>query len=65
VAKAEAERIRLVNESANKYFKGNAQLLRKLDVTESSLKDNAKVILTEKGIRPQLLIGDLPIKKLE
>lgn len=62
VAKAEAERIKLVNESANKYFKGNAQLLRRLDVTESSLKDNAKVILTDKGIKPQLLIGDLPTR---
>lgn len=62
VAKAEAERIKLVNESANKYFKGNAQTLRKLDITESSLKDNSKVIITEKGIRPQLLIGDLPLK---
>jgi len=62
VAKAEAERIRLVNESANKYFKGNAQLLRRLDITESSLKDNAKVILTDKGIHPQLLIGDLPMR---
>jgi regulator of protease activity HflC (stomatin/prohibitin superfamily) len=63
VAKAEAERIKLVNESANKYFKGNAQLLRKLDVTEMSLKDNAKIILTEKGISPTLLIGDLPMRK--
>lgn len=63
VAKAEAERIKLVNESANKYFKGNAQLLRKYDVTESSLKDNSKVILTEKGINPQLIVGELPLRR--
>lgn len=46
-----------------KSFKGNAQLDKKLDVTRDSLKDNAKIILTDKGITPQLLIGDLPIKK--
>ena len=63
VAKAEAERIKLVNEAANKYFRGNAQLMRKLDVTENSLKDNSKIILTEKGINAKLLIGELPIKK--
>jgi regulator of protease activity HflC (stomatin/prohibitin superfamily) len=63
VAKAEAERIKLVNESANKYFKGNAQLLRKYDVTENSLKDNAKIILTEKGVNPQLIVGELPLKR--
>ena len=63
VAEGEAQRIKLVNEAANKYFVGNAQLLRKLDVTEASLKDNAKVILSKEGINPQLLIGDLPISK--
>lgn len=62
VAQAEAEKIKLVNQSAQKYFVGNAQKLRRLDVTESSLKDNSKIILTEKGINPQLLIGELPIK---
>ena len=46
-----------------KSFKGNAQLDKKLEVTRDSLKDNAKIILTEHGISPQLLIGDLPIKK--
>lgn len=33
-AEGEAEAIRLVNEAANKYFIGNAQLLRKLEATE-------------------------------
>jgi regulator of protease activity HflC (stomatin/prohibitin superfamily) len=44
-AEGEAEAIRLVNEAANKYFIGNAQLLRKLQAMESSLKDNAKVVI--------------------
>src|SRR3989338_8924034 len=56
-AEAKAEAIRLVNESADKYFKGNAQLLKKYEVTEASLKDNAKIILTEKGIQPVIVFG--------
>jgi regulator of protease activity HflC (stomatin/prohibitin superfamily) len=63
VANAEAKRIQVVNDAANKHFKGNAQLLRKLDVTEASLKDNAKIILTEKGINTNLLIGELPLSR--
>jgi len=45
VADAKAKAIKVVNESANKYFKGNAQLLKRYEVTETVLKDNAKVIL--------------------
>ena len=44
-AEGEAEAIRLVNEAANKYFIGNAQLLRKLEATEKSLQNNAKVVV--------------------
>lgn len=61
VAQAEARRIQLVNEAANKYFVGNAQLLRKYDVTQASLENNSKVIITDKGINPTLLIGELPL----
>ena len=57
-AEGKAKAFKLINES----FKGNAQLLKQLEVTETSLKNNAKIILTEKGITPQLIIGDLPIK---
>lgn len=45
-AEGEAEAIRLVNEAANKYFIGNAQLLRKLQAVESALEDNAKIVIT-------------------
>ena len=48
-------------EMINKSFVGNAQLDKQLDMTRDALKDNAKVILTEKGISPQLLIGELPM----
>jgi regulator of protease activity HflC (stomatin/prohibitin superfamily) len=44
-AEGEAEAIRLVNEAANKYFIGNAQILKKLETVENSLRDNAKVIV--------------------
>jgi regulator of protease activity HflC (stomatin/prohibitin superfamily) len=44
-AEGEAEAIRLVNEAANKYFIGNAQMLRKLEMVEKSLKDNAKIVV--------------------
>ena len=63
VADAEAYRIKIVNESSNKYFKGNAQKLKQLQVTENSLANNSKIILTEKGIKPTLLIGQLPTGK--
>ena len=44
-AQGEAEAIKLVNESANKYFVGNAQLLRRLETVETALKDNTKIVL--------------------
>jgi len=44
-AEGEAEAIRLVNEAADKYFVGNAQMLRKLETVENALKENAKVVI--------------------
>jgi regulator of protease activity HflC (stomatin/prohibitin superfamily) len=44
-AEGEAEAIRLVNEAADKYFVGNAQLLRKLEALETSLEKNAKIVV--------------------
>jgi regulator of protease activity HflC (stomatin/prohibitin superfamily) len=44
-AEGEAEAIRLVNEAANKYFVGNAQLLRRLETVEKSLQSNAKIVV--------------------
>jgi len=45
VADGEAQAIKLVNEAADLYFKGNAQLLRQLQAVEQSLANNAKVVL--------------------
>lgn len=61
VAEGRAEAIRLVNEAAERYFQGNAQLLRKLEMTENALKDNAKIVVTEHGVSPTLLLGNLPV----
>lgn len=44
-AEGEAEAIKLVNEAANQYFKGNAQLLRKLEAVEKALSANAKIVV--------------------
>ncbi len=44
-AEGEAEAIKLVNEAADKYFVGNAQLLRKLEAVEVSLGKNAKIVI--------------------
>ena len=44
-AEGEAGAIRLVNEAAEKYFVGNAQVLRKLEAVEKSLANNAKIVV--------------------
>jgi len=44
-AEGDAQAIALVNEAAEKYFIGNAQLLRKIQALETSLKDNAKIVV--------------------
>lgn len=61
VAQGKAEAIRLVNEAAEKYFVGNAQLLKQLEMVETALRDNAKIVITEHGINPTLLLGSLPV----
>lgn len=61
VAEGRAEAIQLVNEAAEKYFQGNAQLLRQLEMTENALKDNAKIVVTDHGVTPTLLLGELPV----
>ena len=67
-AQGEAEAIKLVNEAAEKYFVGNAQLLRRLETVEKSMANNVKIIVPADR---QLVnvIGDLagivPIKKDE
>ncbi len=44
-AEGEAEAIKLVNEAADKFFIGNAQILRKLQAVETSLQTNTKIVV--------------------
>lgn len=58
VAEAKAKEIELVNKAAQEYFKDNAVALKQLEVTQASLQNNSKIILTEDGISPTLVIND-------
>ena len=64
-AEGEAEAIRLVNEAANRFFVGNAQLLKRLETVQNALQDNAKVVVPA-NTELVNVIGDLagvvPIK---
>ncbi len=57
-AEGEAEAIRLVNESANKYFIGNAQLLKRLETTQNALEKNTKIVVPS-GTELVNVIGDM------
>lgn len=63
---AEAEAIRVVHESAQKYFKGDAQNLKKLEVAEKALRHNTKYVIP-KGTDLSMIISDtagiVPIEK--
>lgn len=57
-AEGDAEAIRLVNEAAQKYFTGNAQVLKQLETVSAAMKDNAKILLPE-GEKLVNVIGNL------
>jgi len=57
-AEGEAEAIKLVNEAADKFFTGNAQLLRKLEALEKSLSQNAKIVIPS-GAELVNVIGEM------
>ena len=65
-AEGEAQAIKLVNEAAERYFIGNAQLLRKLQAMETALKNNSKIVLPSDSDLVNV-IGDmsgvLPLKR--
>ena len=58
IAEAEASKIEIVNEAARRHFRDNAVVLKTLEVNETALKDNSKIILTQAGVNPSLIIGD-------
>ena len=58
VAEGEAQAIKLVNEAADAYFKGNAQLLKQLQVAQEALANNSKIVIPT-GQSLINVIGDL------
>lgn len=44
-AEGEAEAIKLVNEAAQEFFVGNAQVLRKLEAVEKAMGNNTKIVV--------------------
>jgi regulator of protease activity HflC (stomatin/prohibitin superfamily) len=58
VAEGEAQAIKLVNEAADAYFKGNAQLLKQLQVAQEALVNNSKIVIPA-GQSLINVIGDL------
>lgn len=49
VAEARSKEIQIINEAAQKYFVGNAQVLKQLEVSETAMKDNSKFVIAESG----------------
>ncbi|MGH1366410.1 MAG: SPFH domain-containing protein [Calditrichia bacterium] len=65
-AEGRAEAIRLVNEAANQYFVGNAQLLKQLETVQGSLENNAKIVVPANSELINVIgemAGILPVKK--
>jgi len=65
MAEGRAKAIELINVASEKFFKGNAVKLKELEVTQASLQHNAKIILTEKGIKPSIILGDIPVANVK
>ena len=65
-AEGEAQAIQLVNEAAEKYFVGNAQVLRKLEAVEKSMWNNSKIVVPS-NTELVNIIGDMagvvPLRK--
>ena len=67
-AQGEAEAIKLVNEAAEKYFVGNAQILRKIQALETALQHNSKIVLPSDSDLVNVIgemAGVLPLKREE
>jgi len=48
-AEGEAQAIESVSKAADKFFVGNAQLLKQLEVTQASLEDNTKLVMSDQS----------------
>ncbi len=65
-AEGEAQAIQTVNEAAERFFVGNAQILRKIEMVEKALEHNAKIVVPS-NTELVNVIGDmagiLPLKR--
>jgi regulator of protease activity HflC (stomatin/prohibitin superfamily) len=67
-AEGEAQAIKLVNEAAQQYFVGNAQLLRRLETVERALMNNTKIVVPSNAELINVigeLAGVLPMPRKE
>ena len=48
-AEGEAKAIENVSTAADKYFVGNAQLLKQLEVTQAALQNNSKLVISDQS----------------
>ncbi len=65
-AEGEAEAIRLVNDAADRYFIGNAQIMRKIEAVEVALSQNSKIVLPSDSELVNVigeLAGVMPLKR--
>jgi len=63
-AQGEAEAIQLVNEAADKFFKGNAIELKKLETAERSMASNSKIVMSSDLIDRVSRIGNGILEKI-
>jgi regulator of protease activity HflC (stomatin/prohibitin superfamily) len=67
VAKAEAEKIQRVNTAIRMYFKDEAQMFKKLETVENSLKNGSKYVIDPNteitNVIAERMAGILPIEK--
>jgi len=69
VAKAEAEKIQRINTAIREYFKDEAQIYKKLETVERSLRDGTKYVIDPNteitNVIAERMAGIVPIEKKE
>lgn len=67
VTKAKAEKIQKVNTAIQEYFKGEAQIYKKLETVERSLRDGTKYVIDPNteitNVIAERMAGIVPIEK--
>jgi regulator of protease activity HflC (stomatin/prohibitin superfamily) len=67
VAEAEADKIEKINTSIQKFFKNEAQIYKKLETVENSLKDGTKYVIDPNteitNVIAENMAGVIPVEK--